>query len=95
MLTIYLLVLHPGHKLTYFKKQRWPENWQKLARSLLTDTYTALYAGRFGDDNQEDEDEDGDCRGGSGDGDRGAEEGSGSEMSDVSFFSLMCTPVSR
>ncbi|KAI0363453.1 hypothetical protein BV20DRAFT_958248 [Pilatotrama ljubarskyi] len=37
------MVLHPGHKLEYFKKARWPTHWVKTARDMVHEEYGSSY----------------------------------------------------
>ena len=46
-LTICVVVLHPRHKLEYFKRMRWPEPWRKQAEELFIEEYNKHYKGRF------------------------------------------------
>ena len=39
-----LLVLHPRHKLEYFKKAGWPESWIQMASDLVRDEFDMSYA---------------------------------------------------
>jgi hypothetical protein len=43
--TIYriAMVLHPGMKLEYFRKQKWPEEWIEEAERLVREEYVAKY----------------------------------------------------
>ncbi|KAJ6617293.1 hypothetical protein B0H10DRAFT_1797659 [Mycena sp. CBHHK59/15] len=34
-----VMVLHPGLKLAYFKKQRWPQDWIDTSKSITRDEY--------------------------------------------------------
>jgi len=36
-------VLHPCHKLNYFKNVRWENDWIKAARQLVQDKFNLLY----------------------------------------------------
>ncbi|KAI1786547.1 hypothetical protein LXA43DRAFT_1099091 [Ganoderma leucocontextum] len=80
------MMLHPGHKLAYFKKARWPEEWQKTARTLLVDTFNALYAGRFGNDDPPEDDADVDPLGSDREPDDKEESGSESSDDDDNIF---------
>jgi hypothetical protein len=40
----YLLVLHPRHKLDYFKKAGWKEEWIAAARQIVRDEFEQSYA---------------------------------------------------
>lgn len=40
----YSLVLHPRHKLQYFKKAGWEDAWIKTARSIVRDEFDRTYA---------------------------------------------------
>ena len=39
-----LLVLHPRHKLEYFKGAGWEASWIKAAREIVRDEYDRSYA---------------------------------------------------
>jgi hypothetical protein len=39
-----LLVLHPRHKLEYFKGAGWKDSWIKAAREIVRDEYDRSYA---------------------------------------------------
>jgi hypothetical protein len=41
---IHLLVLHPHHKLDYFKKAGWKEEWITTARQIVHDEFEWSYA---------------------------------------------------
>ncbi|KAI1782429.1 hypothetical protein LXA43DRAFT_905789 [Ganoderma leucocontextum] len=41
------MILHPQHKLEYFKQLKWPKAWQDTARDLVEAEYAANYAGQF------------------------------------------------
>ena len=47
MLTTLFAVLHPQHKMDYFKRLNWPKAWQETARELVQAEYESNYAGRF------------------------------------------------
>ncbi|KAF9235064.1 hypothetical protein BU15DRAFT_50510 [Melanogaster broomeanus] len=36
-------VLHPRHKLTYFKNARWPDNWIQTAETIVRDEFARSY----------------------------------------------------
>jgi len=38
-------VLHPRHKLDYFKKHNWDEKWIETAREIVRDKFDRSYAG--------------------------------------------------
>ena len=40
------VVLHPHHKLEYFKKAAWPASWCSTAKDLVRTTYELSYANR-------------------------------------------------
>ncbi len=40
------VVLHPRHKLEYFKKAAWLASWYSTARDLVRTTYELSYANR-------------------------------------------------
>ena len=51
-----LTVLHPRHKLEYFKKANWQENWINVARTIVWDEYEHTYKvteGEIEDDGDE------------------------------------------
>ena len=50
-------VLHPSHKLHYFKKMRWPDAWRTTAKNLFVAKYLESYEGRFMPDDDDDDDE--------------------------------------
>ncbi|KIK31888.1 hypothetical protein CY34DRAFT_31842, partial [Suillus luteus UH-Slu-Lm8-n1] len=37
------MVLHPCHKLTYFKHTKWEDNWVESAETLVRETYECSY----------------------------------------------------
>ena len=37
------LVLHPKHKLRYFEKQNWEENWIKTAEEIVQEEFKQNY----------------------------------------------------
>ena len=37
------LVLHPHHKLHYFKTARWEDNWIEMAHSILCEEFNRTY----------------------------------------------------
>jgi hypothetical protein len=39
-----LAVLHPQHKLAYFKAQGWEESWVDTAHKIVHEEYDCLYA---------------------------------------------------
>ena len=41
---MYFSVLHPRHKLSYFKNAGWEENWVKAARDIVRAEYDHTYA---------------------------------------------------
>lgn len=43
MNTDYFLVLHPRHKLTYFKSAGWEEDWINTAETLVCDEFERSY----------------------------------------------------
>ncbi|KAG2362045.1 hypothetical protein BDR07DRAFT_1215261, partial [Suillus spraguei] len=43
-LTLLLLVLHPHHKLSYFKSTGWEEEWIKTAETFVHTEYQQSYA---------------------------------------------------
>ncbi|KAI1789296.1 hypothetical protein LXA43DRAFT_893091 [Ganoderma leucocontextum] len=51
------MILHPSHKLHYFKKMRWPEAWRTTAKELLVEKYKHSYEGRYADEDEEDDDD--------------------------------------
>jgi len=44
-LTVILLVLHPRHKLEYFKAQNWEHEWIQAARNIVRDEFDRSYKG--------------------------------------------------
>jgi hypothetical protein len=44
-LTVILLVLHPRHKLEYFKAQNWEHEWIQSARNIVRDEFDRSYQG--------------------------------------------------
>lgn len=40
----YLLVLHPRHKLQYFKTAGWEEAWIEAAKEIVHDEFDRTYA---------------------------------------------------
>ncbi|PIL29407.1 hypothetical protein GSI_09459 [Ganoderma sinense ZZ0214-1] len=49
------MMLHPSHKLQYFKKMRWPGDWQKNTWELLKEEFKRVYKGSGASKNQDDE----------------------------------------
>ena len=45
-LLIFLLVLHPQHKLEYFRNAGWEEAWITTAQRIVEDVYKRCYASR-------------------------------------------------
>ncbi|KAF8667473.1 hypothetical protein AX14_006338 [Amanita brunnescens Koide BX004] len=41
------MILHPQHKLEYFKHAKWPESWITTARELLRSAYECSYVDRI------------------------------------------------
>jgi hypothetical protein len=41
-----MLVLHPHHKLKYFKAAGWDEEWIDTAKKLIRDQFESRYASR-------------------------------------------------
>lgn len=41
--TCFLLVLHPSHKLAYFKRAKWPADWIKTAEDITRNEYCRSY----------------------------------------------------
>ena len=39
-----LQVLHPCHKLVYFKAAGWPNKWIEMARGLVSEQFATKYA---------------------------------------------------
>lgn len=39
-----LSVLHPHHKLSYFKNAKWEDEWIEAARQLVRDEFDLLYS---------------------------------------------------
>lgn len=54
---IYIAVLHPQHKLTYFKNAGWPDNWIDAAECIVCDKFECSYTWP---DDMEDEEGNGD-----------------------------------
>jgi len=55
-----MLVLHPRHKLDYFKQAGWQVEWVSTAHDLVYDTFNSSYAtqyhpGDISEDNSSDE----------------------------------------
>ena len=44
LIVIHLLVLHPRHKLDYFKKAGWKDEWITAARQIVRDEFERSYA---------------------------------------------------
>jgi hypothetical protein len=44
LFSYHLVVLHPCHKLEYFKAARWEDEWIATAHSIVHNTYEHLYA---------------------------------------------------
>lgn len=40
-------MLHPRHKLAYFKNLKWTNNWIKIARGIVEEEYKKNYKGKF------------------------------------------------
>ena len=38
-----MLVLHPCHKLAYFKAANWPDKWINIAKDLVTAEFKHMY----------------------------------------------------
>ncbi|KAJ3499225.1 hypothetical protein NLJ89_g10123 [Agrocybe chaxingu] len=49
------MILHPQHKLSYFKKVGWPQDWIDTAEQLLTDEYERSYRVEEVSDNSDDD----------------------------------------
>ncbi|OJT15390.1 Zinc finger BED domain-containing protein RICESLEEPER 3 [Trametes pubescens] len=41
------MVLHPRHKLSYFRKMKWSDQWITTARQIVSKEYATNYASRF------------------------------------------------
>ena len=54
-----LLVLHPCHKLEYFKKHKWESEWIEAARSIVQEEFSQSYQPIKGYD---DDDMEGSCQ---------------------------------
>jgi hypothetical protein len=54
------VVLHPRHKLEYFKNAGWEEDWIKTAEELVRDEFERSYATHSEHDNENDSNNDGD-----------------------------------
>jgi hypothetical protein len=44
---LFSVVLHPHHKLEYFKAQNWEPDWIKTAQTLVREEYDKTYVGRI------------------------------------------------
>lgn len=83
-----LPVLHPRHKLAYFKRMKWSERWINLAHDIVKKEYNTHYAGRFGKDvNTEESDEP------EGQGDEGDEGDGSDDMVKLLLLLLLTTPT--
>lgn len=51
------LVLHPRHKLVYFRNLNWPSDWIKLAETLVHDEFERNYMAIAEDELDEEADE--------------------------------------
>ena len=40
---MYIIVLHPRHKLSYFKTARWEDEWMATAEWLVRDEFASSY----------------------------------------------------
>ena len=40
---MYIIVLHPRHKLLYFKTAHWEDKWIATAKRLVRDKFASLY----------------------------------------------------
>ena len=40
---MYIIVLHPRHKLSYFKTARWEDEWIATAERLVRDEFASSY----------------------------------------------------
>ncbi|TFY76101.1 hypothetical protein EWM64_g7913 [Hericium alpestre] len=49
------MVLHPRHKLAYFKAARWEQDWIDTARNVVREEFDRSYASREVEDDTEDE----------------------------------------
>jgi hypothetical protein len=54
MLLALSTVLHPRHKLDYFRKADWPEEWINVAKKIVRDEYEHTYKVPEGDVQEED-----------------------------------------
>nr|VWP02659.1 Non-specific serine/threonine protein kinase (EC [Ganoderma boninense] len=62
-----IIMLHPSHKLDYFKKIKWDDDWQKNVKELLLEEFEWLYVPAGDPEHDEDaEDPPSDSEGGSG-----------------------------
>lgn len=50
------VVLHPCHKLAYFKHTKWEDNWVESAETLVRETYECSYSVVSPGDSETDED---------------------------------------
>ena len=55
-------MLHPTHKLDYFKTLKWPAGWQKNARELLEEEYERSYKHSGPAETQSNDDDDDDAK---------------------------------
>ncbi|EIW63731.1 uncharacterized protein TRAVEDRAFT_83257, partial [Trametes versicolor FP-101664 SS1] len=39
------MILHPGHKLEYFRDNKWSDEWIDAAKDITRDEYERTYAG--------------------------------------------------
>ena len=46
ILTDILLVLHPRHKLEYFKRNGWRDSWIEAAHDIVRDEFDRSYASK-------------------------------------------------
>jgi len=44
VLQVFLTVLHPRHKLQYFEKAGWKENWIQTSRDIVRTEFDQTYA---------------------------------------------------
>lgn len=53
------LVLHPRHKLEYFKKRKWEGAWIQAARGIVQEEFSRSYQLIEGQDDDDDVEDDG------------------------------------
>ena len=48
-------VLHPSHKLNYFKTARWEDEWVETAETIVQTEFEKAYAAVADEDDEQDE----------------------------------------